>query len=196
MDIDTPRCGDFGGVKRGTRDACGRPAGMGTTHPGHGKCKSHGGNVPGAAHKSERALADAKMREWFGETIDSTPIENPLRALKILAGEVWAWKDQCSGFLADLSSVEHESEAVGSHVRAQVVVWERALDRCEHVLSTIARLKIDERLAGIERDKADMILRGFDAALKAGRSPMEFWPLARRQFAAQLRVIDGEAVAT
>lgn len=149
--------------------------------------------MPGVAAKSERALADAMARRWFGEAIEAVPVEDPLRALKILAGECLAWKDRVSGFLATLDDVGYDSETVGSQVRAQVIVWERALDRCEHVLSSLARLKIDERLARIEQDKADMIIRAVDAALKAGHAPPEFWPAARRQAAAQLRVIDGDA---
>lgn len=195
MEDTTPRCGDFGGRARKTGKPCQRGAGWDTTHVGHGKCKSHGGNIPGAAAKSERALADAKAREWFGEAIDAAPVEDPLKALKILAGECLAWKDTCSGFLRELDGVEYTSEVIGSQVRAQVLVWERALDRCEHVLLTIARLKIDERLASIERDKADMVIRAVEAGLRAGQVPPERWPLARRQAAAQLRVIDGGAAA-
>jgi len=162
---------------------------------GHGKCKTHGGNVPGAAAKSERALADAVAREWFGKEIDAEPVEDPLRALKILAGECLAWKDRVSGFLDRLDDVEYTSDVIGSQVRAQVVVFERALDRCEHVLTSLARLKIDERLARIEQDKADMVIRAMEAALKAAQVPAERVPLARRQFAAQLRVIDGGQAA-
>jgi len=193
MATDTPRCGDYGGRSRTTGAPCQRAAGAATTHTGHGKCKSHGGNVPGAAAKSERALADAMAREWFGEAIKAVPVEDPLRALKMLAGECLAWKDTCSGFLRELSDVEYTSDVIGSQVRAQVLVWERALDRCEHVLTSLARLKIDERLARIEQDKADMVIRAMEAALKAAQVPAERVPLARRQFAAQLRVIDGAA---
>lgn len=192
MDTTTPRCGDFGGRGRTTGLPCRKAAGAATSHVGHGKCKSHGGNVPGARVKSERALADAMAREWFGTAVEASAVEDPLRALKILAGECLAWKDTCSGFLRELAGVEHTSETVGSQVRAQVIVWERALDRCEHVLTSLARLKIDERLARIEQDKADMILRAFEAGLRTAQVPAERWPLARRQFAAQLRVIDGE----
>jgi hypothetical protein len=63
------------------------------------------------------------------------------------------------------------------------------------VLTSLARLKIDERLARIEQDKADMVIRAMEAALKAAQVPAERVPLARRQFAAQLRVIDGGQAA-
>lgn len=183
-------CGDFGGRSRSTGKPCGRPAGSGTSHPGHGKCKTHGGNIPGAAAKSERALADAMARVWIGQVVDAPPIDNPFKALAILAGECWAWKDVCSERLRSLNTVGYEG-VTGEQVRADVVVWERALDRCNAVLAGIARLKIDERLARIEQDKADMVIRAIEAALKAARVPPERIPLARRQAAAQLRMIDG-----
>lgn len=189
---DPQTCADFGG-RRSNGQPCGRRAGFGTSHPGHGKCKSHGGNVPGAAAKSERALADDMARVWIGQVVDAPPIDNPLRALAILAGECWAWKDVCSQRLRTLESVGYEG-VTGEQVRADVVVWERALDRCNAVLAGIARLKIDERLAQIERDKADQVMRAVEAALKAGQVAPERLPLARRMAAAQLRVIEGDAV--
>jgi len=187
------RCGDFGGRSRTTGAPCQRAAGAGTTHTGDGRCKTHGGNVPGAAAKSERALADAMAREWFGTAVEASAVEDPLKALKMLAGECLAWKDRVSKFLDTLADVEYTSDVIGSQVRAQVVVFERALDRCEHVLVSMARLKIDERLAQIDRDIADMLIRANEASHRAVGTPAERMPMARRQFAAQLRVIDGAA---
>jgi len=191
--MEARRCGDFGGRSRTTGAPCQRAAGAATTHVGHGKCKSHGGNVPGAAAKSERALADAMAREWFGTAVEASAVEDPLKALKMLAGECLAWKDRVSGFLDRLDDVEYTSDVIGSQVRAQVLVWERALDRCAHVLVSMARLKIDERLAQIDRDIADMLIRANEASHRAVGTPAERMPMARRQFAAQLRVIDGAA---
>ena len=193
--MEAQRCGDFGGKSRTTGAPCKRTAGAATTHVGHGPCKTHGGNVPGVVARSERALADAMAREWFGKEIDAEPVEDPLRALKILAGECLAWKDRVSGFLDRLDDVEYTSDVIGSQVRAQVVVFERALDRCEHVLTSLARLKIDERLARIEQDKADMVIRAIEAALRSAQVPPERIPLAKRMAAAQLRVIPGGQAA-
>jgi len=42
--VSQPKCGDFGGKKRHTKEPCGQAAGHGTAHPGTGLCKLHGGN--------------------------------------------------------------------------------------------------------------------------------------------------------
>jgi hypothetical protein len=65
-----------------------------------------------------------------------------------------------------LSSLRYENEAGGEQLRAEVALWERALDRCERFLTAMARLNIDERLAKISEQRAEVIITVFTVALE------------------------------
>ena len=74
-------------------------------------------------------------------------------------------------------SIDHEAKAL-----------ERALDRCNTVLGTMARLKIDERLAAISEKQAAVIIAALDAGLDAVDVPRDQRPIARKAAARHLRV--------
>jgi hypothetical protein len=50
----------------------------------------------------------------------------------------------------------------GEAIRGEIVLWERAMDRCLAVLGTIAKLNIDERLVRINERQVNE----FTAALR------------------------------
>lgn len=117
-------------------------------------CRMHGGSSPQA-----RAKAAVRQRE---QAIDDTlgklgyaPVEDPLSALADLAGEVLAWKQQAAEHVARLKAMSRDNFATGGEeVRADILVFERGMDRAITVLATIARLNIDERLARISDEQA------------------------------------------
>jgi hypothetical protein len=94
-------------------------------------------------------------------------VDDPLSLLARLAAEVVAWKDAMAGQVNALTSLRYEAEGDGGgeQLRAEVALWERALDRCERVLVSMARLNIDERLAKISEERAALILRIFGLVL-------------------------------
>jgi hypothetical protein len=66
--------------------------------------------------------------------------------------------------------LRYEAAGAGTEqLRAEVSLFERALDRCTTVLATIAKLDIDARLARITELQAAAVLRAVDVAIaKAG----------------------------
>lgn len=68
-------------IKRG--GTCTRSAGWGTSHPGYGTCKYHGGATPNA-NKS----AAVKIARSMGEPLDIEPHEALIACVQITAGEV------------------------------------------------------------------------------------------------------------
>jgi hypothetical protein len=69
------------GPRRG--ELCERPAGAGTSHPGVGRCRAHGGETDEGRREASWVVGHAFARE-----LDCTPWEALLRAVRIAAGRV------------------------------------------------------------------------------------------------------------
>ena len=152
----TPRC--KGTNRQGS--PCGLPSGWGTGHPGTGNCKLHGGSTPNGR---KHALAEQARIELA--RLDVAPVEDPLSELAKITGQVIAWKDQIAAKVNELTSIRYSTEG-GEQLRAEVALLERAFDRCEKFLTAMARLNIDERLAKISEERAEVIITVFTAALE------------------------------
>jgi hypothetical protein len=155
--MKTPRCG--GTNRQGA--PCGHAAGWGTSHPGAGNCKHHGGASPNGRKHAVEQQARLELAR-----LDIPPVEDPLSELARVCGQVLGWKDMLAAKVNALSSLRYENEAGGEQLRAEVALWERALDRCERFLTAMARLNIDDRLARISEQRAELIITVFTAALE------------------------------
>jgi hypothetical protein len=159
---DGPKCG---GKLHGRDGTCQLPAGWGTDHKGYGKCRKHLGNSPTVAKAAHEAHVKAEVTRELAR-LDIPPVEDPLSELARVCGQVLAWKDAMAGKVSALTSLRYENEAGGEQLRAEVALWERALDRCERFLTAMARLNIDDRLARISEARAELIITVFTAALE------------------------------
>lgn len=160
-----------------TGKRCGRPPAIGLD-----KCSMHAGI------SKDRRLAVAREAELKQQLarLDLAPVENPLKEIAVVAAQVLWFKDQVAERVNELTSLRYSTEG-GKQLRAEVALFERALDRCEKFLGSMARLNIDERLVRIEQAKAEVIVAAVDAALaKAGVSG-ERATEARREAARHLR---------
>ena len=142
----------------------GQPCG-GSALRGADKCRMHLGKRTAVVKLEQQARAELAR-------LNLPPVEDPLSALSAVTAEVLAWKDQMAGLVNDLTSVRYEAESEhgsgGEQLRAEVALWERALDRCERFLASMARLDIDNRLAKITEARAAVIITVFLTALDAG----------------------------
>lgn len=127
---------------------------------GADKCRMHLGKRASAV-KLQREASTALAR------LDLPPVEDPLTQLAAVTAQVIGWKDQLAVKVNDLTSLRYEGEGSGEQLRAEVALWERALDRCEKFLTAMARLDIDNRLAKITEARATAIIVVFVAALEA-----------------------------
>ncbi|WP_250283143.1 hypothetical protein [Frankia sp. CiP1_Cm_nod2] len=146
MTLQPPRCtATCSGRRRPDRagQPCRNPAVRGAT-----VCAKHGGAARQVRARAAVRLADAEVRALLAEYTPE-PVENPLEALKEIAGRILAWSKIAEQRVAELDSLETFSEATGEQVRAAVVVFERALDAARRVLVDMARLKIDERIVAV-----------------------------------------------
>src|SRR4051812_31727674 len=98
-----------GAQKRQGTGSCGRPAGWGTSHPGWGRCKLHGGSSPTGIRAAETARAKHAV-VTFG-----LPIQ--VDALTALREEVW----RTAGHVAYL-------EAEIRQLKPEALTWGRTRD--------------------------------------------------------------------
>jgi hypothetical protein len=119
--------------------------------------------------------------------LDVAPVGDPLAQLALLAGQAVAWKDAMAGRVNHLAGLRYEGTGAGEQLRAEVALWERALDRCERVLVAMAKLNIDERLAKINEAEADIMERCFRAAIADLGFDFEMQDRAGRALARHLR---------
>jgi hypothetical protein len=135
-----------------TGERCNNHALRGTT-----VCRMHGGVLPNvkkaAASTVAKHVADAKIAEFLATT-EIKPVENPLEALRELAGEIITVKDWLRGQVTDLS---HQSAVQGDQISAIMQLYSNFLDKAERILVNIGKLNIDERLSKIEAHQAQVM---------------------------------------
>lgn len=135
---------------------------------GQDVCRFHGGATQKSRTAASRRVAEAELTEETRRALavlDVAPVDNPLTALSELAGQVVAWKDALAERVNELERIRFTDDKGAEQLRAEVALYERAMDRCINVLATIGRLKIDERLAAISEKQADVIIAAIEAAL-------------------------------
>lgn len=144
---------------------CGLPAGWGSDHPGIGRCRLHGGNTGGQKIQAAKIRADRELRSVLAE-LDVEPVDDPLQALLNLGGQVLAWQEAAATLVNRLNDrIRYEGAAGAEQLRAEVALYERAMDRAAHVLGLIAKLNIEERMVAVSERQADRVISAIDAAL-------------------------------
>ena len=134
-------------------------------------CHAHGGRAPQVKAAAARRLAETKVRKALDE-VGVREVTNPLEELRALTGEVVAWKDALATHVAHLEDrYRYQDAKGGEQLRAEVALYERALDRAGKLLETWARLGIDAMLADMQvrvtSTQVDALTAGLDAYRKA-----------------------------
>ncbi len=161
---------------------CTRPVVRGCT-----VCRFHGGKAPQVQAAGHLRLVEQDMRASLAR-LDVDPVGDPFTELSKLAGQVVSWKDALAAKVNELTGLRYEASGAGTEqLRAEVALFERALDRCAAVLGLIAKLDIDARLARISEMQADAVVRAVDAGLAAAGVTGPAALLARQATARELR---------
>lgn len=176
------RCKATSRTGKNTGKRCGRPA-----TPGHLVCSLHGARSPQAIARVARDKAEAEIKATILK-LGYQPVANPLEALRLLAGEIIAFKDVLRNKVNALEDqLRYKSEVDAEQIRGEVILYERALDRAAHVLGLIAKLNIDDRLAAIEEAKVTLIVDAVEAGLDALGLPVEQQLAAKAEISGRLR---------
>ena len=145
-------------------------------------------SAPKRSRSSPRPLQKQAAAELA--RLGAAPVSAPLTELARLAGQAIAWKDTMGAKVNELSGgIRYQGGQGTEQLRAEIALFERAMDRCSAVLVAMARLDIDDRLAGIREKTADMLERALDAALEASGTPLEGKAKARATFRRNLVIL-------
>ena len=153
-------------------------------------CKQHGGKSPQALLAAKMTLGtDRALRELA--RLDLEPVGNALEALQQHAAIVIAWRDRFAEVVNKLTeeSIRYEGKLHGEMLRAEVQVFERAMDRCTATLSALARCQVDERLTTIRENDARMIAAAMAAALADAECDGDMAELVRIGFSRRIMAI-------
>lgn len=153
---DTPSCGAL--TRKGI--PCPNPCVIGQK-----RCRMHGGKNCTTERKRTEVMTERRAAAIIGK-LQIEPVEDPLKALKTLAGEALAWKQTLGMIVTDLEVIRYRTDNA-EQIRGEVALFERAMDRCANILATIAKLKIDERLAAISEQQASILLTALFASYEA-----------------------------
>jgi P27 family predicted phage terminase small subunit len=175
--------GKCGGKKKQSEGTCTQAAGWGTPHPGTGRCKLHGGCAPSSVIAGINAGAERLLYQR-----DAPPVTDPLSALQRLAGRAAAWEDIIGEKVNEMRSIRYSTEG-GEQLRAEIAVMERAMDRLGKLLVDIAKLNIEDRLAGVRESTARMLEEALAAALQKSGADLSGQDAAREEFKRRLRVV-------
>lgn len=151
---------------RSNGEPCKRPPIRGGT-----VCSSHGGRAPAVRAAAGRRLAE---QEATREVVRLTDARGPLslpdvyREMLSTAGDAVAWQNILRQRVDSLDDYSSVSGMGGDQIRADVVLFERAMDRTAKVLELVARLDLDTRLTHISAQQGEQVARvlrvGLDAA--------------------------------
>lgn len=179
-----------GAQKRQGGGTCTQAAGWGTDHVGTGRCKLHGGATTAQTARADRTRAEAETRAVLAE-LDVAPVDDPLRALLDLAGQTLAWQQATASLVNQLDGIRYAGHNGAEQLRAEVGLYERAMDRASSVLSAIARLNIEDRVARVTARQADVITGAVVAGLTAAGLTGDQLVTAQRAAAQHLREYAG-----
>lgn len=148
---------------------------------GADKCRMHLGK------KTQAVKVEHEARQVLAR-LDVQAVENPLTVLAELTGQALAWRDVIAGKVNELWNLRYSTET-GEQLRSEVVLFERAMDRCAKFAVEMARLNIDERLAKVTERQTEIVAGALAAALgEMGLSP-EQQRDARSRVAGHLRSV-------
>lgn len=169
------------GHSKRTKKPCGNS-------PMHGSpvCRMHGGATKQARTKARQRRAAAEANALLAR-LDVPPVDDPFAALAAIAGQAIAFKDILAERVNKLQQIRYRDSKGAEQLRSEVALWERALDRCERFITSMAKLDIDNRLAKISEAQADIVLKAIEAALDVAEVAKEKRVDAKKAAAGVLR---------
>lgn len=146
---------------------CAKGAGWGTSHPGFGLCKLHGGNSPSGIKSAAREQARLFAVGMLGHEADVDPLSSVLQAVRLAAGATAYYRVQ-------LASLGLEAPP------ALVEDYERSIERQARIAKLAVDAGVAERLVRIAERTAEQIALAAEEALAEVGADAEL----RRAFAA------------
>jgi len=130
--------------------------------PGELVCKRHGGNVPATKTKAQVRAAEIQARHQLkmrAQARGIPNIEDVYAELEQNAAEAQAFKQVCFDRLEAIGDSWRYSSTAGEQLRAEVALYERAMERANKFLVDYVRLGIADRRVKVAEAQA-LILVG------------------------------------
>ena len=134
-------------------------------------CPTHGGHAPQVVKAAKGRVLDYEVRKLLNLE-DIVPIHDPYTALAELAGETVRLKDILLAKVEELTDLKTKlftDKGATEQIDVVFAAYERALDRCDRILSGMARLDLEDRIAKlhsrINGDAVERILTAMNEAL-------------------------------
>ncbi|TDP78321.1 hypothetical protein DEU31_1772 [Brachybacterium sp. AG952] len=170
-------------------EQCGRPPMRG------GKvCASHGGKSPRVLAASRRRLAEQEATREVARLSgarDPLTLTDVYREMLNTAGLAVAWRDVLEQRVSALDEYAGMNGIGSEQVRADVALFERAMDRTAKVLELIARLDLDTRMTQISAQQGEQVARALRAGMDAAGLSTGQREAAEAAMVAELRRIGG-----
>lgn len=128
-------------------------------------CRSHGGAAGQVKAAAARNITEQEIRRVWAET-DHPPVDDPLTELSKLAGEVLGWKELLRVKIGELTALGYQG-VTSEQIKAEVQLYQAAVTQLSSVLTSIARLNIDSRLATISERQGELVIAALEAGLEA-----------------------------
>lgn len=132
-------------------------------------CPSHGGSAPAVKSAAQRRLktqqAEADARAVLAHE-GITPITSPLEELGRLTSEVLAFKDALAQWVNAIQGELSQPNSLGTEqLRAEVELYERALDRSGRFLDLLARNGFEEQRLRLAESQAVAVVAALTRTL-------------------------------
>ncbi len=149
-------------------------------------CRKHGGAAPQVQQAAKVRVLEEQARKLI--PVSSGQMADPIGRLLELAAEADAFREAVASLVNSLKSIETYSLEAGSQLRAEVMLYERAIDRVARLCIEIVKLNLEERLVRVREGEARMMADALDAALTIAGLSVEQAQTVKRETAARLRV--------
>lgn len=173
---------------------CARPAGWGTSHPGYGACKLHGGSMPNQV-KHAQVVQATEAVETYGLPREVAPMDALLEELQRTAGHV-AWLGGVvqgleQGQLVGLVGEAGRDERTGTvhHPSTEASIWLKLYQaerkHMTDVASTCIKCGIAERQVKLAEQQGQLLAQVIQAILSDLKvPPAKARPVVRKHLTA------------
>lgn len=173
---------------KSTQERCGRYA-----IPGGTVCATHGGNSPVVREAGARRAHAVQIQQDAAATLAHLgiqPLDNPLDELGKLTAEARALTTALGARVNALNDLADYDDKRAPHIRVEIEMYERALDRTHRMLDSLVKHGYMERQVRIAEGEAALV-SGIIRRVIAGLGlTTEQQKMAMTQLAEEFRAID------